>query len=143
MDVGGSSSGLDLHGVASGKGEANHDPQKSTIIAETGRQGEIGGIPSFQNVISRAGNEIGNKIVTDSQVIKEQLKKRDISVIETKKRRTDNELDVGNDLDRNKDIIMESEDDILSAINEKTADNNNNSKNRFVAGTHGSARLSL
>ena len=76
MDAGGSSSGMDLHGVASGKDEANHDPQKSPVIAGTGRQGEISGISNFQNVISGAGNEIGNNTVTDSQIIKEQLKKK-------------------------------------------------------------------
>lgn len=110
---------------------------------ESGKRGEIRGITGFQNTVMGAVNERSNINVTDSQINTEQINARNISIIETKKRRTDNGLDINNCLGQHKDIIMESEGEILSEINEETTDNSSMPKNVFGASTHGSARLPL
>lgn len=143
METGDSSSGMERQDATGEQDGFRQDPRQSPLITETGRQGEDKGIANLQNIISRAGNEFGNNSVTNAQIITEQLNQRNVSVIETKKRRAGDGLGIDNCSGQNKDIIMTSEEDNLVLTDEATTDKNNGSKNGLLASTHGSARLSL
>ncbi|KAK1398571.1 hypothetical protein POM88_008434 [Heracleum sosnowskyi] len=97
---------------------------------ETVRQGAFKGIPNLQNPILNAGKKQTDNLGAENGKIKGQSSGDNLAVIETKKRRTSEDSDTN---ERNKDIIMGTENDILTVINEDTLNNINDSKNGFVA----------
>lgn len=117
IDTSSSNSTMEIRGVPREKDDANQDPQNPPTNTDVVRQGEIIGISNFQILTARAGKDFSNNIITDSQSNTEQLNRREVSIIETKKRRTNSGLDIDNSVGRNKDVIMESEDEYLSEVN--------------------------
>lgn len=128
------------YGESGENSDANQDPQKVALQAEPVRQGAFKGITNLQNPILNAGKKQTDNLGAESGEITGQSSGDNIAVIETKKRRTSEDSDTN---EQNKDIIMGTENDILTVINEDTFNNIIDSKNGFVAGTHVSARQSL
>lgn len=138
--------GTDIGETSAGKERkdndgTNQDPKSTPENMEIIGHGGNSEISNIQNLNSEAGNTYGNNIVTDPQRISEHLNKRNTNSIETKKRRTDDGLDTSSNMGLNKNVFMEFESAELTEVRDGSLDNNNGSKNEYVASIHGGARL--
>lgn len=118
-------------GENSGNDGSKHDPVITPTNLETVGRGENAGVGNIQNLNVKAGKELNIPLISGHP------NKKDITVIESKKRRTDNGPDPGHNMGLNQDVLMDSSEENIIEEYAEISENKDGSKNAYVASAHG------
>lgn len=139
---GGVSSEMEEHGGGGGNGSDNQDPIITPGSMVVVNQGENVGKPVFQNSNAGAVKYYGNES-TSMPSVTEHLNRHDVTIIESKKRRTVDGLGLEINMGQKDDILMVPNEETLSEVQHGFSEESDMSKNGYTASTHGGARLTL
>lgn len=124
------------------KDDDNQDPEITPKNMQVVKHEGNVGITNNKNKSPGAGKVLGN-ISTAVPLISVQLNDKDTKMIESKKRRTDDGLGYDSNMGLNRDVLMGSEEEFMTEEQHENVVETDNSKNGYVASTHGGARLAL